>query len=180
MNLTPFQLSQLDVVTRAWLFAQHAHRNQLRKYTHQPYIAHPENVARIVGLVTDDPTMLAAAWLHDTVEDCGVSLHHIEDTFNIGVAMLVDELTDKTRPEDGNREMRKAMDRARVSRVSDEAQTVKLADMIDNTMSIVAHDPAFARTYLGEKRALLHVLTRGNNKLWKIADRLVTALVELV
>jgi hypothetical protein len=52
---------------------------------------------------------------------------------------------------------------------SSRAQTIKLADLIDNTKTIVARDPKFAKVYLREKIALLHVLTKGDPTLMKIA-----------
>jgi hypothetical protein len=67
-----------------------------------------------------------------------------------------------SRPKDGNRAVRKAIDREHTARAPAGAQTVKLADLIANTRSIVKHDVAFARTYLAEKRLLLEVLTRGD------------------
>jgi hypothetical protein len=54
------------------------------------------------------------------------------------------------------------MDRAHTAEAPAEAQTIKLADLISNSRSIMAHDPAFAKTYLEEKRLLLAVMTRGD------------------
>ena len=54
-----------------------------------------------------------------------------------------------------------------------EAQTIKLADLISNSKSIMEHDPKFAVTYLEEKRLLLEVLTKGDKKLMDIAKSLV-------
>lgn len=82
--------------------------------------------------------------------------------FGAAVAALVIEVTDVSRPSDGNRAARKAKDRDHLAKASPDAQTIKLADLISNTQSIVEHDPAFARVYLAEKEALLDVLTRGN------------------
>ncbi len=56
----------------------------------------------------------------------------------------------------------KAMDRAHTAEAPAEAQTVKLADLISNSKSIVQHDPEFAKTYLEEKRMLLAVMTKGD------------------
>ena len=50
-----------------------------------------------------------------------------------------------------------------------EAKTIKLADLIDNTKSIVEHDPRFAKVYLEEKRLLLEVLKDGDETLWQQA-----------
>ena len=93
--------------------------------------------------------------------------------FGIDIATLVGWLTDVSKPEDGNRAHRKAMDRAHTAEAPAEAQTIKLADLISNSRSIMAHDPAFARTYLEEKRLLLAVMTRGDAGLHAEASRYV-------
>jgi (p)ppGpp synthase/HD superfamily hydrolase len=156
-----------DIVERARMFATAAHAavGQLRKYTFEPYIVHPAEVAGIVAEAGGTPEMIAAAWLHDTVEDTGVTSELIRAEFGDEVATLVGWLTDVSRPDHGNRAARKAVDRAHTAAAPAEAQTIKLADLICNTKSIVAHDPKFAVTYLAEKRELLEVMTKGNPRL---------------
>ena len=156
-----------DLVTRARVFATAAHAavGQLRKYTFEPYIVHPAEVASIVMAHGGTDAMVAAAWLHDTVEDTGVSIELIRKEFGSEVSDLVGWLTDVSRPEQGNRAVRKAIDRAHTAAAPAEAQTVKLADLIANTRSIVAHDEAFAKVYLAEKRQLLEVMTKGDPRL---------------
>jgi len=164
-----------DLVQRAREFATSAHQriDQRRKYSHQPYDVHLKSVASLVAEVSDDPEMIAAAWLHDTVEDTPATHHDIEDTFGPGVARLVYELTDISKPGDGNRALRKAMDRDHLAQASDRAQTVKLADLIDNARDICKHDERFARTYLAEMAALLDVLNRGHPELLRRARKLL-------
>jgi (p)ppGpp synthase/HD superfamily hydrolase len=145
--------------------AAHAAVGQLRKYTFEPYIVHPAEVAEIVASVGGSDAQIAAAWLHDTVEDTGVTSELIRKEFGDEVATLVGWLTDVSRPDHGNRAARKAVDRAHTASAPAEAQTIKLADLICNTKSIVAHDPEFARVYLAEKRALLEVMTKGDARL---------------
>ena len=154
----------MDIAERARVFATAAHAavGQLRKYTNEPYIVHPAEVASIVRSVPHTEAMVAAAWLHDVVEDTGVTLETVRAEFGADVADLVEWLTDVSRPEQGNRAFRKSIDRAWIAQAPAEAQTVKLADLISNTRSIVAHDAKFAETYLAEKRLLLTVLTRGD------------------
>jgi (p)ppGpp synthase/HD superfamily hydrolase len=115
--------------------------------------------------------MVAAAWLHDTVEDTDVTIELIRAEFGDKVAELVGWLTDVSRPEDGNRAVRKAIDREHSASAPAEAQTVKLADLIANTRSIMKHDVAFAKTYLEEKRLLLEVMDRGDATLVAIARK---------
>ena len=167
----------MNMVERARVFATAAHAavKQVRKYTFEPYIVHPAEVAGIVATVPHTDVMLAAAWLHDTVEDTGVSIVDIQKEFGHEVASLVGWLTDVSKPEQGNRAVRKAIDRDHTACAPAEAQTVKLADLIANSRSILAHDPAFAKVYLEEKRMLLEVLTRGDATLMDQARRIVGA-----
>jgi (p)ppGpp synthase/HD superfamily hydrolase len=166
----------MTMIERARVFATAAHAavKQVRKYTFEPYIVHPAEVAGMIDSLEGATfEMVAAAWLHDVVEDTGVSLEVIRAEFGDKVAELVGWLTDVSKPEDGNRAVRKAIDREHTARAPAEAQTVKLADLIANSRSILAHDPAFARVYLEEKRMLLEVLTRGDATLMAQARRIV-------
>jgi (p)ppGpp synthase/HD superfamily hydrolase len=157
--------SGMDIVRKAQVYAMAAHAavGQKRKYTGEPYIVHPAEVAKIVaGVPGATPDMVAAAWLHDVVEDTGCTFTDIHMAFGIDIATLVGWLTDVSKPEDGNRAVRKAIDREHTAAAPAEAQTIKLADLISNSRSIMAHDPEFARVYLAEKRALLEVMTKGD------------------
>jgi len=167
----------MTMVERARVFATAAHATvgQVRKYTFAPYIVHPTEVASTVATVPHTDVMLAAAYLHDTVEDTGVTIEDITREFGHEVAGLVSWLTDVSRPEDGNRAVRKARDREHIACAPAAAQTVKLADLIANSRSIMAHDPAFAKIYLEEKRMLLEVLTRGDAALMARARSIVGA-----
>jgi (p)ppGpp synthase/HD superfamily hydrolase len=170
------ELSGMDVVRKAQVYAMAAHAavGQRRKYTNEPYIVHPAEVVRIVaGVPGATPDMVAAAWLHDVVEDTGCTFTDVHMAFGIDIATLVGWLTDVSKPEDGNRAYRKAIDRVHTAEAPAEAQTIKLADLISNSRSIMAHDPAFARTYLEEKRLLLAVMTRGDAGLHAEASRYV-------
>jgi len=165
----------MTMVERARVFATAAHAavGQVRKYTFEPYIVHPAEVAKIVKDAGGTEAMVAAAWLHDTVEDTGVTIETIRAEFGVEVAELVGWLTDVSRPEHGNRAHRKALDRAHSAAAPAEAQTVKLADLIANTRSIMAHDVAFAKTYLEEKRLLLEVMTKGDATLMAEARKYI-------
>ena len=153
-----------DLVERARDYATRAHNRieHRRKYSNQPYEVHLEAVAKLVSTVTDDPESIAAAWLHDTVEDTPATLGDIEAKFGVAVAELVEELTDVSKPGDGNRAHRKDIDRRHLAQASARAKTVKLADLIDNCTDITRHDPRFARVYLQEMADLLEVLREGD------------------
>lgn len=161
-----------DLVRRASRYATEAHSriNHRRKYSLEPYDVHLKDVAGIVASVTDDPEMIAAAWLHDVVEDTPASFLDIEREFGPALAELVMELTDTSRLSDGNRATRKAIDRARLAGVSSRAKTIKLADLIDNCRDVCGHDPEFARVYLTEMAALLEVLADGDQALYRRAS----------
>lgn len=170
------ELADINIVQKAQIFAIAAHAavQQKRKYTNEPYIVHPAEVARIVAEVegsTED--MVAAAWLHDVVEDTGVTLTDINLNFGADIAALVGWLTDVSKPEDGNRKTRKAIDREHTAQAPAEAQTIKLADLISNSKSIMQYDPDFAVTYLAEKKLLLEVLTKGDPGLHAEASKYV-------
>lgn len=156
----------------------HASIGQVRKYTGEPYINHPGAVAELVRSVPHDEAMLAAAWLHDVVEDTPCSIEDVEAEFGSEVAALVGWLTDVSKPADGNREKRKAMDREHTARSPASAKTVKLADLIDNSRSILEFDPDFARVYIHEKERLLAVLTEGDPTLHAMATKIVVRAQE--
>lgn len=161
---------------KALIFATAAHAavGQRRKYTDDPYIVHPIEVASIVKSVDHTPEMVAAAYLHDVLEDTETDLSTISEMFGVTVAEYVLALTDPPKTEKSpNRKTRKAMSRDRLAFASGEVQTIKLADLISNSQSILHYDPNFARTYLQEKADLLTVLTRGNSALYARADHIV-------
>jgi hypothetical protein len=153
-----------ELVEKARDYATKAHRriDQRRKYTGQPYDVHLRAVAELVATVTDDQETIAAAWLHDLVEDTPATFADVEREFGAGVRALVAEVTDVSRPGDGNRAARQAIEREHLARASARAQTIKLADLIDNTRDICRHDPGFGRVYVREKADLLEVLTEGD------------------
>jgi (p)ppGpp synthase/HD superfamily hydrolase len=138
-----------DLVARPRRYATSAHQriSQQRKYTKQPYEVHLKSVATLVASVTGDVEAVAAAWLHDTAEDTPATIEDIREEFGEGIASLV---ADVSRPSDGNRAARKAIDRVNLGSASPRAKTVKLADPIDNCRDICRHDPRFARVFLVE------------------------------
>lgn len=162
-----------DLTHWAAQFACEAHKGQERKYTGEPYFNHVREVAQIVASVPHTPEMVAAAYLHDTVEDTTVTLPMIQNRFGEVVARLVYWLTDQSKPSDGNRKARKTLDRAHSALAPAEAQTIKLADLISNTGTIVEFDTDFATVYLREKAKLLEVLTKGDPTLLKRAHEQV-------
>lgn len=164
-----------DIQEEARMFAVAAHEaiGQKRKYTGVPYWTHCAAVADIVAFEAAMPTdeMIAAAWLHDVVEDTQVSGGVITYFFGDTVWNYVAGLTDI---EQGNRKDRKRQACIRLGNACPEVQTIKLADLIDNTSSIVQYDPSFAKVYMQEKRELLGFLLKGDKNLWNRANRIVS------
>lgn len=169
---------QDDIVMRASAYARAAHGsiNQRRKYSDEPYIVHPEAVARTVASVTEDVAVIAAAWLHDVVEDTPITIDQIVEEFGDDVATLVLEVTNVSRKEDGNRARRKEIDRLHVAKAQPRAKTIKLADVIDNLSDIENAGPSFADKYVREKERQLEVLIEGNDQLFHRAQELVKQL----
>lgn len=163
----------MDLVAKAIKYATEKHAGQVRKYTGEPYINHPAAVAKLVMTVPHTEHMIAAAWLHDTVEDTGATLEEVTWLFGVQVGCFVEMLTDVSCPEDGNRAVRKSIDCDHTAKAMSPAKTIKLADLIDNSHSIIERDPGFAKIYLKEKDSLLQVLTEGDRVLWQTARAIV-------
>lgn len=166
-------MKELEQRAKEFATLKHAEVEQMRKYTGEPYITHPASVVELVRGVPHTEEMLAAAWLHDTVEDTDCTIYEIESLFGVEVAGLVEMLTDVSKLGDGNRATRKAIDREHTAKATPEGKTIKLADLIDNSHSIIEKDPKFAKVYLAEKALLLEVLTEGNEQLWQRAKDIV-------
>jgi (p)ppGpp synthase/HD superfamily hydrolase len=136
-------------------FADKAHGDQTRKYTPERYIVHPVRVMKHCQQYTSSTSVLAAALLHDVLEDTSVTqeellnfLHTImNETDAVQTLKLVVELTDvytKTSYPGWNRKKRKQKEASRIEQTSPEAQTIKYADIIDNCKEITIQDPEFA------------------------------------
>jgi len=166
--------SEMEQIAKEFATICHESIDQRRKYTGELYINHPAAVVELVRSVPHTEAMLCAAWLHDVVEDTSCTLKEVERAFGSEVATLVEMLTDVSSLKDGNREKRKAIDRDHTAKASQQAKTIKLADLIDNSRSIVEHDNDFAMVYLKEKVLLLEVLQEGDATLLAMAMELLT------
>lgn len=172
----------MNIKEKAKIFATAAHAavGQKRKYTDEPYIVHPIEVAHLVETHDGTDEMVAAGFLHDVCEDTGVTIELIHQEFGAEVAELVGWLTDISTPEMGNRATRKAIDRDHSANSPAAAQTVKLADLISNSRSILEYDRHFAKVYIREKKLLLEVLTKGDPRLRKMANDIVQNYINRV
>ena len=165
-----------DLYSKALEFATAAHQGQVRKYSGVPYITHPIAVADIVRTVPHTEQMLAAALLHDVVEDCGVKLEELSVQFGPVVSMYVCYLSDISTLEDGNRGDRKLIDAKHYAAGPAETQTIKVADFIHNTADIHKHDPRFWEVYKHEKWYALNLLTEADSALWSHAQKQIKEL----
>ena len=87
----------MELVSEAILFAVKSHDGMRRKKSDAPYILHPMEAAVIVGTMTDDQDLIAAAALHDVVEDAGICIEEIEEKFGRRVRELVGSETEDKR-----------------------------------------------------------------------------------
>jgi guanosine-3',5'-bis(diphosphate) 3'-pyrophosphohydrolase len=136
------RMGALDLVLKAVEFAAHKHRNQRRKDARaSPYINHPIALAQILRVEggVDDPAVIAAALLHDTVEDTDTSYRELRGQFGAKVADIVAEVTDTKWLKKGSR---KRLQISKASRSTEGARLVKLADKIANLRDIIASPPA--------------------------------------
>jgi len=169
-------MNHSEIINKIIEFADKAHGNQTRKYTADKYIVHPIRVMETCKQYTEELPVLAAAILHDVIEDTATSedhiLHFLKDIMNENkrnlTIKLVNELTDVYVKKDFpklNRDTRKKMELERLRKISARAQTIKYADIIDNSKEIPQHDPSFAKRYLKECSDILLALDKGLPKL---------------
>ena len=130
----------MTLVTQAAVFAAHAHDGATRKGSQIPYIVHPMEAAAIAATLTDDPHVVAAAMLHDVMEDCGVSFEELRARFGERVATLVRDESQSEGPESRaswGRRKREAV--RRLARGSRDAKIICLSDKL-STMRAIFRD----------------------------------------
>jgi guanosine-3',5'-bis(diphosphate) 3'-pyrophosphohydrolase len=131
----------METVLKAAAFAAEKHRNQRRKDEEgSPYINHPIQVAHIlVQADVEDPAVLAAALLHDAIEDTNTSFEELEIVFGFEIANIVAECTDDKKLTKLERKQAQIDHAAQISR---KAKLVKLADKIANVNDMNDAPPA--------------------------------------
>ena len=159
MSDLPEALAMIDFLSSAKRVAIEAHGDQKRKYTGEPYWYHPRAVAGLVTTFGGPIWLRGAAWLHDVVEDTDTTLDDLKAFgFHPLAIEAVDYMTE--RATEGNRAARKQAECERLAKGDRWCQLLKVADLIDNTPSILEHDSRFAPVYLAEVRALHQALDR--------------------
>ncbi len=146
-------------------FATEAHEGQVRKYTGEPYITHPLEVADLVAAWlcamdasdADTEEAIVCAILHDVVEDTATTIYDIENLFGSKVARGVWLLTDPPNFV-GNRKTRKLLTQARLAQAPEHIKIVKFCDILHNKESIKEFDPKFYKVFVKETDALIEVM----------------------
>ena len=136
MKNAPLNTTLLD---RAIVFAVKAHQGTERRMKGYPYVVHPLEAIAITATMTNDQELLAAAALHDTVEDTDVTLDNIRQEFGDRVADLVMSETDITVAPDGTLltwKERKQRDMDNLSKASRDVKIVTLGDKLSNLRGI--------------------------------------------
>ena len=136
----------MELVSEAVVFAVKAHDGMRRKKSESPYVLHPLEAAVIVGTMTDDQNLIAAAALHDVVEDAGITMDEIEQRFGKRVRQLVECETENKREELPPEETWRI-------RKEESLQVLKNAE-----------DPAVLMVWLGDKLANMRAIYRD----WKV------------
>lgn len=126
------------MIKQAAEFAEQAHKGAFRKGTSIPYLTHPLETAVIVSMLTTDPELIAAALLHDTLEDTETTYEDLKSRFGVRVADLVAEESEDKRK---SWQERKGYTIAHLAHASREIKILTLADKLSNIRSM-------ARDYL--------------------------------
>jgi len=166
----------MNNIQLAELIATTAHYaiGQKRKYTGRPYIVHPAEVVKILkDFGIKDEVVLSAAWLHDVVEDTEITIEFIRWNVCVSVADVVEMVSDISRPDDGNRAVRKQMDREHYLTADWRGRSVKLADCLSNGRDIEKNDRNFSVVYFKEIKLLLPYLKGGDELLYQAVDKMI-------
>lgn len=130
------------IVARASTFARHVHKEQFRENkARRPLVAHLEEVASLVSWSGGSVEEIAAAWLHDVVEDTPVTIGRIKTLFGARIAEIVDGLTDPLEFKSLPLARRKALQAERVKGKDKSVKRVKLADQLSNVLSVLTDPP---------------------------------------
>lgn len=145
-----YQSKPNDVYLGAIMYAELKHAGQVRKFSGEPYVNHPVRVAKTLSAYTTDYSILAAAVLHDTLEDTDTTIEDLVRLFGDRVANLVKALTND--PEEIKRVGKTQHLLEKMAKMDDETLLIKLADRLDNVQD-VTFDPTSERYEWSQKYA---------------------------
>lgn len=147
-----------NIVAKAKLWATQAHEGQYRKFSGQPYVEHPKRVAQIILRYKDSAELdmlLAAALLHDTIEDSSTSEEDIFHEFGPDVLNIVAELTTPTTVTKSEKREYLAK---KMTGMTSYALVIKLADRLDNCSDLRHATKQFRSSYIKETRYIISQL----------------------
>lgn len=178
MNDNPAKL-----LVKAAAFAAYKHRDQRRKVGDIPYVNHPLAVARTLAAEggVDDPVTLAAAMLHDTVEDTATTREELAREFGETIAAVVMEVTDDKTLAKLERKQHQV---AHAPHLSSRAKLVKLADKLDNLRDLLRQPPQSwggerVRGYFCWADAVVAGIGDVNSGLWRAMQTVLAAEIEV-
>ncbi|MEO1091328.1 MAG: HD domain-containing protein [Pseudomonadota bacterium] len=173
-------MTEIERLLAALSFAAHAHANQRRKGASQePYVNHLIEVAGLVGEATGgaDVELVAAALLHDSVEDTPVTLEDLDEHFGPRVAAIVAGASDDMTLPKAERQRRRI---ERAAGKPDDVKLVKIADVVSNVRAMVNAPPAgwplaWKLDYLDGARALGAAMVGADERLDRLCAREIEA-----
>lgn len=185
MNFTQRQLRLLE-------FVKIQHGDQVRKYTGHPYWYHVVAVAEKLVGITPEGLYIEIALCHDLLEDTACDKYGLQSHLSsigykgheaVEITNRVLELTEqytKEKYQNLNRKERKILEARRLWEISPVAQTVKYADMLDNTADIYENDKGFAEVYIEEKKEILKGMRAGNGWLLSECEKQIETINKIV
>lgn len=167
------------ILQKVWIFASKAHANQKRKGNDDPYIVHPLDLMLLMIRIknSNNPYLVAAvSLLHDTVEDCDITIEEIAKEFGYQIASLVDELTtDKKLCEKLGKTVYLIN---KMLNMSSYALRIKLGDRLKNCLDMEGIDKKSKEAYFKQTKVILknlkkRKLTKTHKKLIKLIKKAI-------
>ncbi len=162
-----------NIVNKAYNYSEEKHSGQFRKFSNLPYFSHPKYTARVVEQLTKNPEMVAAALLHDVIEDTDTTYMDLHKEFGPEVAGLVMELTSEKIAGSKARYLGFKMEA-----MTQWALTIKLADRFHNVLFLEEDDVPrkFIKRYWKQTYQILVYLVGNRDNLLEVH----TALIERI
>lgn len=169
-----------EQVIKAYNFAKRKHSGQKRAFSKLPYFSHPKYVARLLESLTKKETLIIAGLLHDTLEDTNTTYDEIEKKFGVIVADIVLSLTiDK---EQKNKLGKKECLKRKLSNMTDDGFTVKLADRYHNVLFLDRDEvpKSFIEKYYHETIYVFGNLDRHLTEVQKVLLENIFAVIHMI
>ena len=147
------------MIEKAKILAKEIHKDQKRKFDGSPYFVHPESVANLVAKFKESKhinELVSAAYLHDSMEDCGITFDYLQIEFGYMVASIVLEVSNDF--ETLKKYGKKHYMSNKVLTLSNYGLVIKLSDRLDNVSDLSIASPEFRKKYVDETEYLIQVL----------------------